>query len=103
LTIHHYTDKADKTKPDKTMQFSPSLVSAATLSTMLCGYYNQTPRVQIVRVSSSASTGLERVVFPWSWLLFETRPEAELEIYSDEPDAPQSAIRIACHDLKIKA
>lgn len=68
---------------------------------MLCGYRNKTPKLQVVRVSRSAKTELERVVFPWSWLLFETEPEAELEIYSDEPAAPSPTHRIACHDLKV--
>jgi hypothetical protein len=73
------------------------------MSKLLCGYYNETPKIQVIRIEKSAQMGLERVVFPWSWLLFEAEPGAELAIYSDGHSASPPIHCIACQDLQIKA
>ena len=49
-------------------------------SKILCGYFNQTRQVQIVRIVNIPNWYFERVVFPRQHLLFEACSEAQLEI-----------------------
>ncbi len=51
---------------------------------ILCGYYNQTPRLQIIRITNIPNWYFERVVFPGEELIWEALPEAVLEIYSND-------------------
>ena len=51
---------------------------------ILCGYQNQTPTVQIMRITNIPDWYFERVVFPRVQLVFETLPEAVLEVYSSD-------------------
>ena len=51
---------------------------------ILCGYQNQTPTVQIMRITNIPDWYFERVVFPREQLVFETLPEAVLEVYSSD-------------------
>ena len=48
---------------------------------ILCCYVNATSRIQIARISNIANWYFERVVFPGQRLVFETLPEAHLEIH----------------------
>ena len=55
---------------------------------ILCGYQNQTPKVQIMRISNIPNWYFERVVFPGEKLVLEALPEAVLEIYSSDEMGP---------------
>ena len=49
-----------------------------------CGYRNQTPSLQIIRITNIPNWYFERVVFPGERLVFKALPEAVLEIYSSD-------------------
>ena len=49
---------------------------------ILCCYVNTTTQVQIARITNIDHWYFERVVFPGQRLIFETLPEALLEINS---------------------
>ena len=51
---------------------------------ILCGYQNQTPTLQIIRITNIPNWYFERVVFPGEELILEALPEAVLEIYSSD-------------------
>ena len=51
---------------------------------ILCGYQNQTPTLQILRITNIPNWYCERIVFPGEELLLEALPEAVLEIYSSD-------------------
>lgn len=67
---------------------------------ILCSYSNTTEHAQIIRVSD-ISSWYERVVFPGEGLLFETLPEACLEVHSDEVASAILADKIPCSQLEI--
>ncbi|MEQ9550672.1 MAG: DUF1830 domain-containing protein [Coleofasciculus sp. G3-WIS-01] len=83
-------------------------------SKILCGYFNQTRQVQIVRIVNIPNWYFERVVFPRQHLLFEACSEAQLEIYTgamsqgilldtigcDRLCIQQKFIRVSNKDLK---
>jgi Domain of unknown function (DUF1830) len=48
---------------------------------ILCCYVNATSRIQIARITNVSNWYFERVVFPGQRLVFETLPEAQLEIH----------------------
>ncbi len=49
---------------------------------ILCCYVNATSKIQVARISDIPNWYFERVVFPGQKLLFETSPEAHLEIHT---------------------
>lgn len=49
---------------------------------MICCYVNATSKMQIVRITNIRNWYFERVVFPGQRLMFETDPEAQLEIHT---------------------
>ena len=49
---------------------------------LLCCYVNETSQIQIARITNIANWYFERVVFPGQRLVFETVPNALLEIHS---------------------
>jgi len=49
---------------------------------ILCCYVNVTTHIQIARIANIPEWYFERVVFPGQRLLFESPPEAKLEIYT---------------------
>lgn len=49
---------------------------------ILCCYVNATSKMQVVRVTNIHDWYFERVVFPGQRLMFETVPEAQLEIHT---------------------
>ena len=69
---------------------------------ILCSYKNQTPTLQIIRITNIPNWYFERVVFPGELLLFEALPEAVLEIYISEEARPFWSDRFLCDCLKVK-
>ena len=53
-----------------------------------CGYHNQTPKVQIIRITNIPNWYFERVIFPGEKLVLKALPEAVLEIYSSDESGP---------------
>ena len=51
-------------------------------NSLLCCYINETGQIQIARITNISNWYFERVVFPGQRLVFETVPEALLEIHS---------------------
>ncbi|WP_324282588.1 DUF1830 domain-containing protein [Cyanobacterium aponinum UTEX 3221] len=49
---------------------------------ILCCYVNATSQIQVARITNIENWYFERVVFPGQRLMFETLPEALLEIHS---------------------
>ncbi|MGK7906543.1 MAG: DUF1830 domain-containing protein [Synechococcus sp.] len=63
-----------------------------------CFYINASDRLQMVRLTEFAKIEFERVLFPGQRLMFEARPDAVFEVYSDscEGDCHQS---FTCSEL----
>lgn len=53
-------------------------------SDKLYSYINNTSRLQIIRIVNHPARYFERVVFPGQRLLFESPPDFELEIYTND-------------------
>lgn len=70
-------------------------------SDFLCLYVNTTERIQVVRISNIPGWYFERVVFVGQRLLFEAKPEAQLEIYTHEMASAVLADRIDCQQLRV--
>lgn len=51
-------------------------------NSILCCYVNATSQIQVARITNIQNWYFERVVFPGQRLMFETFPEALLEIHS---------------------
>ncbi len=71
-------------------------------SKILCGYFNQTRQVQIVRIINIPNWYFERVVFSRQHLLFEACYEAQLEIYTGAMSQGILLDRIGCDRLRIQ-
>jgi hypothetical protein len=54
----------------------------STDSTLLCCYVNATSKIQIARITDVPNWYFERVVFPGQRLVFESVPDAHLEIHT---------------------
>ncbi|NJK52784.1 MAG: DUF1830 domain-containing protein [Leptolyngbyaceae cyanobacterium SU_3_3] len=67
---------------------------------ILCCYTNTTRHIQIARISNITHCFFEKVIFPRQRLLFETHPDAWLEIYSSEQCSAILAERILCNCLQ---
>jgi hypothetical protein len=68
---------------------------------ILCCHTNTTRFVQIARISNIPHWYFEKVVFPGERLLFETHPDAWLEIYTSEQCSAILAERILCVHLRV--
>ncbi len=69
---------------------------------ILCGYQNQTPTIQIVRITNIPDWYFERVVFPREQLVFEALPEAVLEIFSSNEGDPCLGEVLLCSRLRVE-
>lgn len=67
---------------------------------ILCCYTNTTRHIQIARISNIPHWYFEKAVLPSERLLFETHPDAWLEIYSSEQCSAILAERILCNCLQ---
>ncbi len=70
---------------------------------ILCCYHNQTPKIQIARITNVPNWYFERVVFPGERLLFETDPGAKLEIHMGMMASAIHSDTIPCDRLKISS
>jgi hypothetical protein len=68
---------------------------------ILCCYVNATSRIQIARITNIENWYFERVVFPGQRLIFETLPEALLEIHSGMMASAILSDTIPCNRLCI--
>ena len=67
----------------------------------LCCYVNKTSQIQIVRITNLPNWYFERVVFPGQRLIFETLPEALLEIHTGMMASAILSDTIPCERLCI--
>ena len=82
-------------KPINTDQFDCS-------KRILCGYRNETPQFQIIRISNIPNWFFERVVFPGGQLVFEAFTDAQLEIHTSAFISAILLDTIPCHRLAIR-
>lgn len=68
---------------------------------ILCTYKNVTSKIQVVRIVNISDWYFEKIVFPGEQILFETLPEAELEIYSGTEWGAKLTEKIDCSRLKV--
>ncbi|NJO52420.1 MAG: DUF1830 domain-containing protein [Leptolyngbyaceae cyanobacterium RM2_2_4] len=69
---------------------------------ILCCYVNATSKIQIVRVTNIANWYFERVVFPGQRLVFESLPQAHLEIHTGMMASAILSDRIPCDRSRLK-
>lgn len=69
---------------------------------ILCCYVNATSKVQVVRITNIPNWYFERVVFPGQRLMFETMPEALLEINSGMMASAILSDKIPCDRLQVE-
>lgn len=65
-----------------------------------CHYINRTGKLQVVRIVNVLGWYFERVVFPGQRLVFETIPEAILEVHTSEIASSILSDRIPCERLR---
>jgi len=66
---------------------------------ILCHYINRTRQFHIVRITNIPNLFFERAVPPHQSLLFETLPEAELEVYTGQIPTTIISARLPCQVL----
>ncbi|WP_236619048.1 MULTISPECIES: DUF1830 domain-containing protein [unclassified Acaryochloris] len=66
-----------------------------------CCYVNEMQRTQIIRIVNIPHDFLERTVLPGDHLVFETYPDAELEVHTYEMASATLTAKIICDRLAI--
>lgn len=69
---------------------------------ILCCYVNATSKVQVARITNIQNWYFERVVFPGQRLVFESVPEALLEIHCGMMASAILSDKIPCDRLKLQ-
>lgn len=69
---------------------------------ILCAYQNTSSHIQIIRISNISDWYFERVVFPGERLLFESVPEANLEVYSGKHVGAMVMDTLSCQSLQVQ-
>lgn len=69
---------------------------------MLCSYVNQTPFLEIIRISNIQNWYFEKVVFQQQRILFNCDTQAVLEVYSSEFSTALLVDKIACELLQVE-
>lgn len=64
-----------------------------------CCYVNATSSIQVVRITDVPNWYFERVAFPGQRLVFETMPEAHLEVHTGMMASSILSDKIPCHKL----
>jgi hypothetical protein len=77
------------------------ILSSQNTAAILCCYINVTERIQIARLPKLTNGFSERVVFPGERLLFEAKPEAQLEIHTAKPANIILSQKIPCDRLQV--
>ncbi|PSN10058.1 hypothetical protein C7271_26665 [filamentous cyanobacterium CCP5] len=70
---------------------------------ILCCYLNATSKIQIARITNIQNWYFERVVFPGQRLVFETTPNALLEIHTGMMASAILSDTIPCGRLMVDA
>ena len=70
------------------------------LTQIFCQYYNNTQDVQVVWISNIDGFHFERTVFPGQRVIFETVPEAVLEVRTGSTPSAITSDRIPCLRLR---
>ncbi|WP_235111842.1 MULTISPECIES: DUF1830 domain-containing protein [Acaryochloris] len=68
---------------------------------VMCRYVNEMQRTQIIRIVNIPHVFLERTVLPGDHLVFETYPDAELEVHTYEMASATLTAKIICDRLAI--
>ncbi len=68
---------------------------------IVCCYVNATSKIQVARVTNIPNWYFERVVFPGQRLVFESDPQAQLEIHTGMMASAILSDTISCERLKI--
>jgi len=76
-------------------------VPNGTGNSVLCCYVNATSQIQIARITNIENWYFERVVFPGQRLVFETVPEALLEVHSGMMASAILSDTIPCERLRV--
>jgi hypothetical protein len=71
-------------------------------SAILCCYVNATSQIQVARITNVPNWYFERVVFPGQRLIFETLPDAYLEIHTGMMASAILSDKIPCERLSVK-
>jgi hypothetical protein len=69
---------------------------------IVCCYVNATSKIQVGRISNIPNWYFERVVFPGQRLIFETVPEAQLEIHTGMMASAILSDTISCRELWVE-
>lgn len=69
---------------------------------IMCCYVNATSQIQVVRITNIANWYFERVAFPGQRLVFESFPEALLEVHTGMMASAIISDTIPCERLKIE-
>jgi hypothetical protein len=80
--------------------FDPVPSTAQTC--MLCCYLNATSSIQVVRITNIQNWYFERVAFPGQRLIFETVPEAQLEVHTGMMASAILSDTIPCTELRVE-
>ncbi len=83
------------------MSTSKSAENASCSDTIVCYYVNITNQIQILRITSSEYF-FERVLFPKEQLLFEAKPEFQLEVHTGTIINSILSDKIPCTRLQVK-
>lgn len=70
---------------------------------ILCCYVNATNKIQVARITNIANWYFERVVFPGQRLIFESVPQAILEIHTGMMASAILSDKIPCDRLYVEA
>ncbi|WP_299491773.1 DUF1830 domain-containing protein [Acaryochloris sp. IP29b_bin.137] len=68
---------------------------------MVCCYVNVSNKIQVARITNIPNWYFERVVFPGQRLLFESVPEAQLEIHTGMMASAILSDTIPCYRLRL--
>jgi hypothetical protein len=82
-------------------QILDSLPGVSASSPILCCYFNATSQIQIVRITNIANWYFERVAFPGQQVLFESLPEAHLEVHTGMMASAILSDTIPCDRLRV--
>ena len=82
-------------------QILDSLPNSLENNPILCCYVNATSKIQVARITNIPNWYFERVVFPGQRLIFESVPDAQLEIHCGMMASAILSDRISCQDLEI--
>ena len=71
-------------------------------NSIICCYVNATSQIQVARITNISNWYFERVVFPGQRLVFETVPQALLEIHSGMMASAILSDTIPCERLSLQ-